>query len=113
MYDSQTPRKMFLISPLQNVIQSVIPHLSVLTRMKTKKVSDRHSPDTQPIKKMSRVVSFQPADDVRHILEGAKAAGIDITAIINGALRTHGASVAQDLANEVSRKLDQYRKKLN
>lgn len=65
------------------------------------------------IKPLGRTASFSPADDVRPLLNKAREAGLELSALINESLRAHGASAASDLAGELKRRLEEFQRGQN
>lgn len=66
--------------------------------------------DTPQETKMGRIVSFQPAPDIREVLVAAKAAGLDISSIINESLRANGSTIARRAAEDLQKRLESFKK---
>lgn len=56
-----------------------------------------------------RTVTFQPTDEVRELLIRAKAAGMEVTTIINEALAERGMEIAQRMAKDAFSRVSEFK----
>ncbi len=60
------------------------------------------------MKPMTRNVSFVPTPEVRELLEQARGAGLELTEIINDALREKGPVIARSMAEDAQKRLQAF-----
>lgn len=82
-------------------------------RKTEKKIPEAPMTATETIKPLGRTASFSPADDVRPLLDSARAAGLELSTLINESLRAHGKAVAGELADSMRKRLEQFQRGQN